>query len=85
MVKANESDSGVVYARALEKLHEDTLLPAVVAKEHLTHPHLYDRLLAAGVTPDYPRPKPAGSMAWNGLLVAIALGAFASKLVIGKF
>jgi Zn-dependent protease with chaperone function len=84
MAHVTETDPGV-YARALARLHEDGLIPAVVARQHLTHPHLYDRLLAAGVTPDYPRPQPAGSMAWNGLVFAVGLGALAALLVIGKF
>ncbi len=51
LAKGNETDSGH-YARALEKLYEDSLLPAVTASQK-THPHLYDRMLAAGVTPEY--------------------------------
>ncbi len=55
--KAHEGEPGA-YARALEKLHEINLMPAVMRSWLPTHPHLYDRLLAAGITPDYPRPKP---------------------------
>jgi Zn-dependent protease with chaperone function len=62
------------YARALVRLHEDALLPAVLAKSHATHPHLYDRLIAAGMTPDFPRPKAAKSMAWHGRVFAAAIG-----------
>jgi Zn-dependent protease with chaperone function len=70
---ANETDPGT-YARALLKLHEDALLPAVLAKDQATHPHLYDRMLAAGVTPDFPRPEPSGVMAWHGHLFSSAIG-----------
>ena len=70
---ANEPDPGI-YARALAKLYEDNLLPAVNAKDRATHPHLYDRMLAAGVTPDFPRPKRTTTMSWNGTLLALALG-----------
>ena len=73
MAKANEGDSGT-YARALTRLYEDNLAPAVSAKERASHPHLYDRLLAAGVTPDFPRPAPAKAMAWNGSLFAGVVG-----------
>ena len=52
-----QGDDGT-YARALAKLYESNLMPAVMRQKHLTHPHLYDRLLAAKVTPDYPRPGP---------------------------
>jgi len=73
MAKANEGDSGT-YARALTRLYEDNLVPAVTAKAQTTHPHLYDRILAAGVTPDFPRPAAAGSMAWNGRIFAALVG-----------
>jgi Zn-dependent protease with chaperone function len=45
------------YARALEKLYEHELMPAE-APGRGSHGHLYDRLKAAGVVPDYPRPAP---------------------------
>lgn len=45
-----------VYARALEKLYRANQSPAVNASDRQTHPHLYDRMLAAGITPDFPRP-----------------------------
>jgi Zn-dependent protease with chaperone function len=70
------------YARALARVYEDNLLPAVHAKDHATHPHLYDRLLAAGVTPDFPRPAPARSMAWHGSLFATAMGLLATILIM---
>jgi Zn-dependent protease with chaperone function len=44
------------YARALERLYEINLVPAVMSGKRRTHPDLYDRLFAAGVTPSYPRP-----------------------------
>src|ERR1044071_9923877 len=44
--KENEGDEGV-YARALARLYEINLLPAVIRKKQ-THPHLYDRLVSAG-------------------------------------
>jgi Zn-dependent protease with chaperone function len=84
MAKANESDAGT-YARALTRLYEDGLLPAVTAKNRATHPHLYDRILAAGVTPDFPRPAAADSMAWHGLIFAglggALLAVFAMRLI----
>jgi Zn-dependent protease with chaperone function len=73
MAKANEGDAGT-YARALLRLYEDGLLPAVTAKARATHPHLYDRMLIAGVTPDFPRPAAAGSMAWHGHIFAGVVG-----------
>jgi Zn-dependent protease with chaperone function len=85
MAKSNEGDAGT-YARALTRLYEDGLLPAVSPKNRTTHPHLYDRILAAGVTPDFPRPAAAASMAWHGHLFSITLGllfaAFAMRLIM---
>src|SRR5262249_51795775 len=39
---------GQAYARALEKLHRSSMVPAVLRSG--THPGLYDRLVAAGIT-----------------------------------
>jgi Zn-dependent protease with chaperone function len=50
------------FARALEKLYAFNLVPAVLRGKRQTHPHLYDRLLAAGVQPGYPRPQPPSMM-----------------------
>jgi Zn-dependent protease with chaperone function len=47
---ASQAEEGA-YARALEKLYRENQLPAVNINDRQTHPHLYDRLLAAGVTP----------------------------------
>jgi Zn-dependent protease with chaperone function len=80
IAKANEPDVGT-YARALAKIYENNLVPAVNAKDRATHPHLYDRLLAAGVTPEFARPARASAVAWNGLLFSFALGALAVILV----
>jgi Zn-dependent protease with chaperone function len=68
------------YARALARIHEVNHLPAVFPKTLATHPHLYDRMLAAGVTPDFPRPKPPKQRSWSTGLLALAfvgLAAFA--------
>jgi len=43
------------YMRSMIKLHEANVHPAVMPGSQ-THPHLYDRLLAAGIQPDFPRP-----------------------------
>lgn len=73
MAKANEGDAGT-YARALTRLYEDSLIAAVSPKNRTTHPHLYDRILDAGVTPDFPRPAAASSIAWNGFIFAVLVG-----------
>lgn len=62
------------YARALEKVHEVNLIPAVSPARRGVHPHLYDRLLAAGETPAYPRPAPPSqARAQAALLVALVV------------
>jgi len=45
-----------VYASALEKMYRENQIPAVNASRRQPHPDLYDRMLRAGVKPDYPRP-----------------------------
>lgn len=62
-----------VYARALEKLYRHSHLPAVNTSKRSTHPHLYDRLLAAGITPEYPRPAAPRSSTWVGRLYVLAM------------
>jgi Zn-dependent protease with chaperone function len=65
--KENEGDEGV-YARALARLYEINLLPAVIRKKQ-SHPDLYDRLVSAGVQPDYPRPEPADPVPVHAVLL----------------
>jgi Zn-dependent protease with chaperone function len=81
IARSNEPDPGI-YALALTRIYEDNLLPAVQAKARASHPHLYDRLLAAGVTPDFPRPAPAVDMAWPGTLCCAAVGVLATMMVL---
>lgn len=78
MAKANEGDAGT-YARALMRIYADSLSPAVTGKVRAMHPHLYDRLLAAGVTPDFPRPAAPGATAWHArMFAALAVLLFAA-------
>jgi len=72
MVLANEADPGT-YARALMMLYKDNLFPAVYRGSLVTHPHLYDRMLAAGITPDFTRPDPPKSMSWHGKVFEIMM------------
>lgn len=57
LAHSNEESEGT-YARALEKLYEARLAPVVMRGKRHVHPNLYDRMVAAGVTPRYPRPRP---------------------------
>ncbi len=72
-------------ARALEKLYEANLVPAVLRSQSGPHPSLYDRLEDAGVVPEYPRPEPppwaaaakaalVGFVLSVGGLVSVAIG-----------
>jgi len=77
LATGQQADHGV-YARALEKLYQANQIPAVNVSNRQTHPHLYDRLLAAGITPDFPRPAPPKRVTWIGwvMLVLFGLGIF---------
>jgi len=73
MANENAAEAGV-YARALERLYEMNKIPAVMPGKRQVHPHLYDRMLAAEVTPDYPRPNPPATLHWtSGVMYAVLL------------
>lgn len=80
---AHEDDPGA-YARALERIYELNLVPAVTGAKRPIHPHLYDRLVSSGVTPGYPRPRPpsraASMIATLALLAFVSSGIFAWSL-----
>lgn len=79
IAQANEADAGT-YAQALARLHEENLIPAVLARRR-THPDLYDRLLAAGAQPDYPRPAKPLAIAPQVMLLSMLLGV----LIVANF
>lgn len=54
---SRHNDNPATYARALEKLYQTNSIPAV-CKSKFGHAPLYDRMVAAGVKPDYDRPAP---------------------------
>jgi hypothetical protein len=79
-VATKQTADPVAYARALEKVYQLNGIPATKPKRSgQPHPDLYDRMLAAGVTPSFERPRPARKFSWTtpvligafGLLVAI--------------
>ena len=74
----------VVYARALEKIYEANQMPAVVGGlARGVHPSLYDRMVAAGVTPDYPRPAKPKRFHWTtGVLLILVAMAFVVLVVL---
>jgi Zn-dependent protease with chaperone function len=82
---AHEGEAGT-YARALEKIYEENLAPTVMPGKRQSHPHLYDRLLAAGMEPAYPRPAPPSQ--WRialafGMSLTIVLTSFAGVRFAG--
>ena len=80
MATVHEGDSPGTYARALEKIYQVNQVPAVLSKS-MVHPSLYDRLLAAGVTPSYPRPKPPAKFSWHRGFALVLLMASVAAVV----
>lgn len=69
MASESQSDAAV-YARALARGYEANFVPAVMPRRsNKAHPDLYDRMLAAGVTPDFPKPLPADRQSWTSKFV----------------
>ena len=87
--RASEGDAGT-YARALAKVYESNLVPAVLAQKNPARPHLYDRMLDAGMTPDHPRPaapsskRAVASMLFTLIASAATLGALRAYLVADR-
>jgi len=55
---ANAGIDATAALRALERQFELNLFPMVAVSNRTPDAHLYDRLVAAGVQPAYPRPRP---------------------------
>jgi Zn-dependent protease with chaperone function len=73
MARAQERTPGA-YAGALARSYEANLIPVVARGSGATHPHLYDRLVAAGVPPSYPRPRPPSfARSFVALVVALSV------------
>ena len=81
------TDEGV-YATTLETIYRINQIP-VVLNRGASHPDLYDRMVAAGVTPEYPRPaRPSRKVGPTALASALAVGgaiAIALPLAIAYF
>ena len=69
IARAHDAHDGE-YARALEAIYAANLMPAVTLAKKGVHPHLYDRLVAAGVTPAWPRPAPPSRGRVRGAMFA---------------
>jgi hypothetical protein len=59
---ANSAIDPQAALRALEREYELNLRPVVAVSNRARDAHLYDRMLAAGVVPAYPRPEPPSRM-----------------------
>jgi Zn-dependent protease with chaperone function len=73
------------YASALEAIYAANLMPAVGSVRG-AHPHLYDRLVAAGAPPPWPRPAPPSrSRQWTANLVCLGLTAVTLAVAVAFF
>lgn len=77
---AREHSPQEAFARALERLYESNLVPAVLRGKRKTHPDLYDRLVAAGVTPSYERPAPPPRGPGPLIVLVVALWVIAYRV-----
>jgi Zn-dependent protease with chaperone function len=79
-VATKHTEDPAAYARALEKVYQLNGIPATKPKRSgQPHPDLYDRMLAAGVTPSFERPRPARKFSWTTLVL---IGAFGVQVAI---
>jgi Zn-dependent protease with chaperone function len=83
IARKNEGQTGT-YARALARFYEANLIPAVMSSRKRIHPDLYDRLIAAGVQPEFPKPEAASSTPWPATLLAWLLGVLVAVAMIQK-
>ncbi|HTB83302.1 MAG TPA: M48 family metalloprotease [Candidatus Sulfotelmatobacter sp.] len=74
-----------VYASALEHLYQMNHMPAVMPQTRNVHPHLYDRMLAAGITPSYPRPDKPERISGHGDLMSVCLGVLVLAVLFKMF
>ncbi len=81
-IARHTASEGPVFARALERIYRTNHLPAVTKSRTLaTHPDLYDRMLAADLVPEYPRPKPPTAFPLTPIVFLVAgMIAFATHL-----
>lgn len=82
MASARQAVEGV-YANALLRIYQLNQMPAVMSNKKQVHPHLYDRMLAAGITPDFPRPAAAERYGWGAAIWLITVGALTLLLISG--
>ena len=59
------------FARALEKIHRENLLPAVSGGD--LRLDLYQRMITGGITPDFPAPKPPSGFTRVGSFILVLI------------
>jgi len=75
---AHQLADGPAYGRAIERIYRLNHIPAVLRRRGV-HPDLFDRMVAVGAEPDWPRPPPPPRFGW--LPVAAVGGALAAGMV----
>ena len=80
----DEETEAICYARALEKIYQYNAIPAVMRGKSQSHPHLYDRLCAAGVTPEYPRPAAPSIFPFLLMVFVLVFGTVVPMDLLGR-
>lgn len=74
-----------VYARTLERIYQTNQVPAVMPRRMRpsVHPDLYDRMLAAGITPDFAKPAAPAKLCWStAVLIGICCLPFVAYALV---
>ena len=81
IASVNEGEEAA-YAQALQRLYEVNQMPAVMSGRRRIHPNLYDRLAAAGITPDFPKPDPPQRYTLMSILLCLSPFAISFALAV---
>ncbi len=73
---------GPAFARALERIYAFNHIPAVLRRAG-AHGHLYDRMVAAGVTPSWPKPPPPQRAPFGARLVVVGVAMLPVVWLVG--
>jgi Zn-dependent protease with chaperone function len=82
-IESDQPGTAKIYASALEKIYSENLVPASGLARSQAHPDLYDRMLAAGIQPDFPRPAKPAYAHWTVLIwILLVFGLLSAKTLI---